>query len=286
MVKILSGIPLAQQMKKDLQLKVQSLKKQKVTPTLATVIVGPDAASLTYAKNEQRQARALGINYQVHSLPKTTSQLSVVNLLEHLNNAAPIDAILLQLPLPQHLQLRPIIAAIDTCKDVDGLTNENVGRLWNGAQGNFPATARAVIALLKYYHIKVASKHIVILSRSEIVGKPLAAMLLKQNATVTIAHSHTRNLAALTQRADILIVAIGQAQFITDEYLSPQTIVVDVGTNLDSTGKLVGDVDFQRAQNQVSMLTPVPGGIGPVTVACLLEQVIKIAQKRVQINDR
>lgn len=282
MTTVLSGELPAKILRTQLQEKISYLKTQHVIPTLVTIVIGDNAASLGYIRSEQRQARQIGLKHKVLQLSPQISEKQAQQTILQISQLADVDAILLAAPLPPHLCRQKIMQVIPPLKDIEGLTAENIGRLWTGQPTNIPATALGIMKLLDFYQISVSGQHVVIIGRSEIVGKPLAALLLQQNATITITHSQTRNLAAITKQADILIVAIGQANFIDKKYLKKGVIIIDVGANYDSQGQMQGDVDAFSVQQIAAMLSPVPGGVGPLTVASLFEQVVKAAEKRVK----
>lgn len=282
MTTVLSGKLPAKILRTQLQEKISYLKTQHVIPTLVTIVIGDNAASRGYIRSEQRQARQIGLKHKVLQLPPQISEKQAQQTILQISQLTGVDAILLAAPLPPHLCRQKIMQVIPPLKDIEGLTAENIGRLWTGQPTNIPATALGIMKLLDFYQISVSGQHVVIIGRSEIVGKPLAALLLQQNATITITHSQTRNLAAITKQADILIVAIGQANFIDKKYLKKGVIIIDVGANYDSQGQMQGDVDALSVQQMAAMLSPVPGGVGPLTVASLFEQVVKAAEKRVK----
>ncbi len=282
MTTVLSGKLPAKILRTQLQEKISYLKTQHVIPTLVTIVIGDNAASRGYIRSEQRQARQIGLKHKVLQLPPQISEKQAQQTIIQISKLPDVDAILLAAPLPPHLCRQKIMQVIPPLKDIEGLTAENIGRLWTGQPTNIPATALGIMKLLDFYQISVSGQHVVIIGRSEIVGKPLAALLLQQNATITITHSQTRNLAAITKQADILIVAIGQANFIDKKYLKKGVIIIDVGANYDSQGQMQGDVDALSVQQIAAMLSPVPGGVGPLTVASLFEQVVKAAEKRVK----
>lgn len=282
MTTVLSGKLPAKILRMQLQEKISYLKTQHVIPTLVTIVIGDNAASRGYIRSEQRQARQIGLKHKVLQLPPQISEKQAQQKIIQISQLPDVDAILLAAPLPPHLCRQKIMQVIPPLKDIEGLTAENIGRLWTGQPTNIPATALGIMKLLDFYQISVSGQHVVIIGRSEIVGKPLAALLLQQNATITITHSQTRNLAAITKQADILIVAIGQANFINKKYLKKGVIIIDVGANYDSQGQMQGDVDALSVQQIAAMLSPVPGGVGPLTVASLFEQVVKAAEKRVK----
>ena len=282
MTTVLSGKLPAKILRTQLQEKISYLKTQHVIPTLVTIVIGDNAASRGYIRSEQRQARQIGLKHKVLQLPPQISEKQAQQTILQISQLTGVDAILLAAPLPPHLCRQKIMQVIPPLKDIEGLTAENIGHLWTGQPTNIPATALGIMKLLDFYQISVSGQHVVIIGRSEIVGKPLAALLLQQNATITITHSQTRNLAAITKQADILIVAIGQANFIDKKYLKKGVIIIDVGANYDSQGQMQGDVDAFSVQQMAAMLSPVPGGVGPLTVASLFEQVVKAAEKRVK----
>lgn len=282
MTTVLSGKLPAKILRTQLQEKISYLKTQHVIPTLVTIVIGDNAASLGYIRSEQRQARQIGLKHKVLQLSPQISEKQAQQTILQISQLTGVDAILLAAPLPPHLCRQKIMQVIPPLKDIEGLTAENIGRLWTGQPTNIPATALGIMKLLDFYQISVSGRHVVIIGRSEIVGKPLAALLLQQNATITITHSQTRNLATITKQADILIVAIGQANFIDKKYLKKGVIIIDVGANYDSHGQMQGDVDAFSVQQIAAMLSPVPGGVGPLTVASLFEQVVKAAEKRVK----
>ncbi|UQS84378.1 bifunctional 5,10-methylenetetrahydrofolate dehydrogenase/5,10-methenyltetrahydrofolate cyclohydrolase [Bombilactobacillus thymidiniphilus] len=280
MVDLLDGKKAAQLADQEFSQRINDLKLMGITPGLAVILIGNDSASQVYVRNKKRRAQKVGINYQLFHLAENITQTAVLQLINKLNHDPEIDGIMVQMPVPPQIDAAKVMNAIAVDKDVDGFSFDNIGRLWSNNSGNFPATPRGIIRLLQQYEISVAQKHVVVVGRSNIVGRPMAGLLLNADATVTMAHSKTPNLAALTKQADILIVAIGQAEFITADYVKPQSVVIDVGMNHDVTGKLVGDVDFSSVSQVASMLTPVPGGVGPMTITGLLEQVIILAEKR------
>lgn len=282
MTKVLSGKLPAEILKAQLQKKINYLKTHNVIPTLVTIAIGNNAASQRYIKSERRQAQQIGLKQKVLQLSSQISEKHVQQKIIHISQLSDVDAILLAAPLPFHMCRQQIMQAIPPIKDIEGLTVENVGRLWTGQLTNVPATALGIMKLLDFYQVPLVGKHVVIVGRSEIVGKPLAALLLQQNATITITHSQTEQLDSITRQADILIVAIGKANFIDNRYLKKNVIIIDVGTNYDSQGKIHGDVNALSVQQVAGMLTPVPGGVGPLTVASLFEQVVKAAEKRVK----
>src|SRR5512135_3357848 len=245
-----------------------------VTPGLAVVLVGDDPASQVYTRNKTRQARETGMASFEHRLPANASQQELLELINRLNKDAQVNGILVQLPLPKQIQVEAVIDAIHPSKDVDGFKPVNLGRLLIGSEGVIPCTPQGCLMLLKSRFADLSGQHALVVGRSNIVGKPMAALLLRENCTVTVAHSHTRDLPEECARADILIAAVGQPRFIQGEWLKPGATVIDVGINRVDAGDgktcLVGDVDFDAAVKVAGAITPVPGGVGPMTIACLL----------------
>ncbi|MFO1430331.1 MAG: bifunctional methylenetetrahydrofolate dehydrogenase/methenyltetrahydrofolate cyclohydrolase FolD [Candidatus Competibacteraceae bacterium] len=245
-----------------------------VTPGLAVVLVGDDPASQVYIRNKTRQARETGMASFEHRLPANTSQQELLELINRLNKDAQVNGILVQLPLPKQIQVEAVIDAIHPSKDVDGFKPINLGRLLIGSDGVIPCTPQGCLMLLKSRFADLSGQHALVVGRSNIVGKPMAALLLRENCTITVAHSHTRDLPEECARADILIAAVGQPRFIQGEWLKPGATVLDVGINRIDAGdgktRLVGDVDFETAIKVAGAITPVPGGVGPMTIVCLL----------------
>lgn len=240
-------------------------------PGLAVIIVGEDPASKTYVKNKGIACEACGFYSQTYALPAETTMEQLLELIDTLNGQDTIDGILVQLPLPRHLDAQKVIAAIRTDKDVDCFSYENVGRVTTGLPRFLPCTPAGVMALLKEYNIDPSGKECVVLGRSNIVGKPMALLLLAANGTVTVCHSRTADLAAVCRRADILVSAIGRAKMITADMVKDGAVVIDVGMNRDENGRLCGDVDFENVAPKTSAITPVPGGVGPMTIAMLMQ---------------
>lgn len=250
----------------------------KRVPGLAVVIVGEDPASQVYVRNKHKACEEVGFLSSVYRLPEETTEAELLTLIDALNADAEIDGILVQLPLPRHLDAKAVIARIDPLKDVDAFHTENVGKIMLGEKGFAPCTPSGVMTLLEAYGIDPAGKECVVVGRSNIVGKPMAMLLLHKNATVTIAHSRTVDLAAVTRRADVLVVAVGRAKFITADMVKEGAVVIDVGMNRDENGKLCGDVDFAAVAPKTSFITPVPGGVGPMTITTLLENTLFSAE--------
>ncbi|MFD1393618.1 bifunctional methylenetetrahydrofolate dehydrogenase/methenyltetrahydrofolate cyclohydrolase FolD [Lacticaseibacillus jixianensis] len=279
MTMILDGKQTANSLMADLKTEVAAMKTRGITPGLAVVLVGDDPASAIYVRNKQRRAQELGITSVLRRLPSSATQAEVLAVVEALNHDDTIDGILVQLPLPEQVDPDAVIAAIAPSKDVDGFHANNVGRLWENNPGVVASTPYGIMALLKHYGITVAGKRAVIIGRSNIVGRPMAALLLNADATVTMTHSKTPDLFAVTREADLLVVAIGRAQFVTAEAVKPGAVVIDVGMDRNAAGKLVGDVDFDSVAKVASAITPVPGGVGPMTIAALMIQTVELAKR-------
>ncbi|KAE9562849.1 bifunctional 5,10-methylenetetrahydrofolate dehydrogenase/5,10-methenyltetrahydrofolate cyclohydrolase [Companilactobacillus kimchii] len=279
-VNLLEGKKVATALDETMTKRVQVLKEKGVTPGLAVILVGDNSASAVYVRNKKRRAEKLGIDFQLIHFDATVTEQELLNKIDELNNDPAIDGFIVQLPVPDHIDEDKVIEAISPAKDVDGFTPISVGNLWIGTPLTKPATASGILMMLDYYNVDLDGKNVVIVGRSNIVGKPTAALMLDRNATVTITHSHTKNLKEITSKADVLVVAIGQAKFIKKDYVKDQAIVIDVGMDRDENGKLCGDVDFEDVKDHVSMITPVPGGVGPMTITALVDQVIELAEGR------
>jgi methylenetetrahydrofolate dehydrogenase (NADP+)/methenyltetrahydrofolate cyclohydrolase len=276
---ILDGKAIAAGYRAELAVRVARLKETGVVPGLAVVIVGEDAASKVYVRNKALACLALGMHSEVHSLPATISEQRLVAFVHELNGNAALHGILVQLPLPQHLAARAVIEHIAPTKDVDGFHYRNIGALVVGEPGFYPCTPWGVMKILEHASIDVAGRHAVVVGRSTIVGKPMALMLLNANATVTVCHSRTRDLAAMTRQADVLVAAVGRPRMIRGDMVSPGAVVIDVGVNRLADGKLAGDVDFESVAPIASHITPVPGGVGPMTIAMLLANTVRSAER-------
>jgi len=279
-MKLLEGKKVAAALDETMTKRVEDLKKKGVTPGLAVILVGENSASAVYVRNKKRRAEKLGINFQLIHFDETVSERELLAKIDELNNDKDVDGFIVQLPVPDHIDEDKVIEAIDPNKDVDGFTPISVGNLWIGTPLTKPATASGILMMLDHYGVDLDGKNVVIVGRSNIVGKPTAALMLDRNATVTITHSHTKNLKEITSKADVLVVAIGRAKFITQDYVKDQAIVIDVGMDRDENGKLCGDVDFDDVADKAAMMTPVPGGVGPMTITALVDQVIELAEGR------
>ncbi len=274
----IDGAAVAQQVRDEVAIRVKNLREREgIVPGLAVVIVGDNAASQVYVRNKVKTAQALGLRSEMIALPEAVTQAELMATIARLNAAAHIHGFLVQMPLPAHLSSAAVTEAIDPAKDVDGFHRDNVGALVLNEPGLRPCTPAGVMRLLDAAEIPVKGAHAVVIGRSNIVGKPLAMLLLHAGATVTICHSQTRNLAAITRQADILVAAVGRPRFVTRDMVKPGAAVIDVGINRDANGKLCGDVDFEGVVEVAGAITPVPGGVGPMTVAMLISNAVAAA---------
>lgn len=279
MTKLMDGKLVSSQIRAEISQETEEfIKEMGITPHLLVIIVGNDPASMTYVKNKKKACEAVGFKSTVIELPVETTENHLIELIQQLNEDNSVHGILVQLPLPKHINEEKIIEMISVKKDVDGFHPYQVGCLVSGMDCLKPCTPSGVIELLKYYDIELKGRHAVIIGRSHIVGKPLIQLLLDENATVTICHSQTKDLSQLTKSADILIVAIGKPNFIKADMVKDQAVVVDVGINRLETGRLVGDVAFDEVSTKASYITPVPGGVGPMTITMLLRNTLKAAK--------
>jgi len=270
----IDGTLISKQIKEELREEVLQLKENGKSVCLAVVQVGEDPASSVYVKNKKKACEQIGIESASYELPEMTSEAELLTLIQELNESPKIQGILVQLPLPNHINEDIVIQTIAAKKDVDGFHPVSVGSLWLGKEGFRSCTPAGIIQLLKRSNIDISGKECVIIGRSNIVGKPMAALLLRENATVTIAHSRTKDLKEVAKRADILIVAMGKAKFIDAEYVKEGAVVIDVGMHRPEGNKLCGDVDYESVLPLVSAITPVPGGVGPMTIAMLMENCV------------
>lgn len=285
-MRIMNGAALAKKIRSVLSIEIDFCKnKYGRSPKLSVILVGNDPASMTYVKNKGKACREVGIEDDLHFLPFSTSQDELLELIHQLNEAADVDGILVQLPLPKHIDKNVIISAIDYKKDVDGLHPMNVGLLNTSEDCIIPCTPKGILSLLKSENVTIAGKHAVIIGRSNLVGKPMAQLMLRENASITVCHTKTRDLSYLTRQGEILIVAIGCPNLINADMLKPGAVVVDVGIN-SVDGKMVGDIynsiDVPSIEQKASAITPVPGGVGPMTIASLLENTFEIYRRRIQ----
>lgn len=279
MYTIIDGKATSAALREEIKNKVEERKAEgKRVPGLAVIIVGEDPASQVYVRNKHKACEEVGFLSRIYRLPAETQEDELVALVKNLNQDEAIDGILVQLPLPKHLDDKAVIAHIDPAKDVDAFHTFNVGKIMLGEPGFAPCTPAGIMELLKAYDISPAGKECVVIGRSNIVGKPMAHLLLERNGTVTVCHSRTRDLASITREADILVVAIGRANFVTADMVKPGAVVIDVGINRCEDGKLCGDVDFTSVQPLASAITPVPGGVGPMTISMLLKNTLAAAK--------
>ncbi len=278
MAQIIDGKAIALECRDDIRNRVLALRKQGIVPGLAVIIVGEDSASKVYVANKHKACADVGIESFQYALPAQTTQEELLHLVNQLNADVRVNGILVQLPLPKHIDETAIIHAIDPKKDVDAFHSANVGKIMIGDYDFLPCTPAGVMTLLDNTGIEIAGKHCVIIGRSNIVGKPQAMLMLHRHATVTICHSKTQNLNEITRQADIVIAAVGRAKFVKADMIKSGAVVIDVGINRDENGKLCGDVDFQEVEKIASYITPVPGGVGPMTITTLLENTLRAAQ--------
>lgn len=280
---LIDGKALAAKLQGELAEKTARLTEEAgVVPGLVVIIVGENPASQVYVRNKERSAIAAGFRSEVVRLPETIQQHELLELIEQYNQDPLWHGILVQLPLPKHIDDEAVLLAIDPAKDVDGFHPLNMGRLWAGNPVMVPSTPAGIMEMFKAYGIELEGKRAVVIGRSNIVGKPMAQLLLAKNATVTLTHSRTHHLAKIARTADILVVAIGRAKFVTADFVKEGAVVIDVGMNRDEDGKLCGDVDFDAVSPIASHLTPVPGGVGPMTITMLMEQTYEAAVRSVK----
>ena len=278
MAQLINGKEIAATLRSEIAAETAALKAQGITPGLAVILVGDDPASQTYVRNKQKACEDVGFYGEQINLPATTTQKELLAVVQELNARKDIHGILCQLPLPKGLDDSLVIAAIDPKKDEDAFHAENVGHIMIGDQHFLPCTPAGVMELIHRSNITVEGKHCVVIGRSNIVGKPMAMLLLQENGTVTICHSRTKDLAAICRQADILVAAVGRAKFVTAEMVKEGATVIDVGINRDENGKLCGDVDFDAVEPIAGAITPVPGGVGPMTIAMLMKNTLTAAK--------
>ena len=279
MAEIIDGKALAKKIRMELKEEVEKLKKKNIFPKLAVIMVGEDKASKVYVRNKSKACEEIGVEYEEFLLNDDTKMEDLLNLIEELNNRPDINGILLQSPIPKHLDINKAFNKIDYRKDVDGFNPVNVGKLVIGEDCFISCTPFGVMKMLEEYGIEIEGKNAVVVGRSNIVGKPLAQCLLKKNATVTICHSRTKNIHEITNNADILVAALGKPKYIKENMVKEDAVVIDIGINRGDDGKLVGDVDFENVSKKASYITPVPGGVGPMTIAMLMNNVVKAAKQ-------
>lgn len=280
MANIINGKEISAAIREEIKAEVQGMS---VRPGLAVVLVGDDPASAVYVRNKSKACAEVGIYSEVYRLPEETGREQLLGLIEQLNQSPLIHGILVQLPLPKHLDPEEVIMAIDPAKDVDAFHPVNVGKIMIGNYDFLPCTPAGVMELLHRSGIEVSGKECVVIGRSNIVGKPQAMLLLHENATVTVCHSKTRDLPSVCRRADILVSAVGKAKFVTADMVRNGAVVIDVGMNRDENGKLCGDVDFEPVSEKASYITPIPGGVGPMTITMLLKNTVTAAKRAEQV---
>ncbi|MGG0823010.1 bifunctional methylenetetrahydrofolate dehydrogenase/methenyltetrahydrofolate cyclohydrolase FolD [Paenibacillus turicensis] len=276
---IINGKQISEEIRNSLKNEVEQLKGQGLTPGLAVILVGEDPASGVYVRNKEKACHDLGFYSEVHRLSANTTEEELLALVDKLNHQQDIHGILVQLPLPSHIHEKSVIDAISVHKDVDGFHPINVGNLVIGDDSLLPCTPAGVIELIKRAGVEMSGKHAVVIGRSNIVGKPVSLLLQRENATVTMCHSRTNNMKEITKQADILVVAIGRANFVDASFVKPGAVVIDVGMNRLDNGKLAGDVDFESVKEVSGPITPVPGGVGPMTITMLMQNTV-VAAKR------
>ena len=275
----IDGKKISQEIKDELKAEVEQLRENGVVPCLAVIQVGADPASTVYVGNKKKACEYIGIRSLAYEIPEETTESELLALIDELNNNDEVNGILVQLPLPSHIDENKVIQAISPLKDVDGFSEKSVGAMTIGTNGYLPCTPAGIIQLLKRSGIEISGKNCVVVGRSNIVGKPAALLMLRENATVTICHSRTKDLKKICSEADILIVAIGKPEFITADYVKEGAVVIDVGIHRREGKKLCGDVKYDEVESKAGYITPVPGGVGPMTIAMLMENCIKAVRK-------
>lgn len=279
MAVIIDGKAVAKEKREQIKKRVETLKEQGKTVGLAVIIVGENPASKVYVNNKKKGCAEVGIESFEYALPESTTEEELKELVKKLNNDERVNGILCQLPLPKHINEDAVINTISPEKDVDAFHPQNVGHIMIGDYTFLPCTPAGIMEMLKFYNISVAGKKCVVIGRSNIVGKPMAMLLLKENGTVEICHSKTENLKEETLSADILVAAVGKTKFVTEDMVKDGAVVIDVGMNRDEEGKLCGDVDFANVEKKASFITPVPGGVGPMTITMLLENTVRAVEE-------
>ncbi len=276
---ILDGKALSEKIRSDLKLQVDSLKEKGIIPKLAVIMVGDDSASKIYVRNKSKACEKVGIEFEEYLYDSSLKEEELLDLIKKLNNDPSVHGLLLQSPVPKHINIQKAFQTISPEKDVDGFNAYNVGKLAIGEETFISCTPFGIMKFFEEYNINIEGKHAVILGRSNIVGKPMIQCMLNKNATVTVCHSKTKNLSEITKKADIIICAIGKPKFLKADMVKDEVIVIDVGINRDENGKICGDTDFEELSKKASYITPVPGGVGPMTITMLLNNVVKAAQK-------
>ena len=279
-MEVIDGKNLAKEIRENLKVKCEELKQKGINPKLAVIMVGNDKSSQIYVRNKSKACDEIGIEFEEFLLKEDIKQEELINLINKLNNDKTINGILLQSPIPKHLDINEAFRTIAPEKDVDGFNPVNVGKLCLNQDTFVSCTPYGIMKMFEKYNIELEGKNVVIIGRSNIVGKPLIQCCLNKNATVTVCHSKTKDLKEYTKRADILIVAIGKSKFVTEDMVKQGVVVIDVGINRGEDGKLTGDVDFENVSKKASFITPVPGGVGPMTIAMLMNNVIKASSNK------
>ncbi len=280
MNKIIDGKVVSAYIKEQVKQEIEALREKGIEAALAVIIVGSDPASRVYVNNKKKACEVTGIRSVEYALPEDTCESELISLIQKLNADKSINGILCQLPLPRHINEKNIIDAISPEKDVDVFSEINVGKMWIGDYDVASCTPMGVIELLKYYNVEISGKHCVIVGRSNIVGKPMASLMLGENATVTVCHSRTKDLKSVVSLGDIVVAAVGREKFITADMIKEGAVVIDVGINRGADGKLYGDVDFDNVFEKASLITPVPGGCGPMTIAVLMKNTLNVTKKQ------
>ena len=280
MANIIDGKLVSKKIREMISEDVAALKEQGIFPKLAVILVGNDPASAVYVRNKEKACVETGIEPMQITMPEETTEAELLSLIGKLNEDTSVHGILVQLPLPRHINENKVIESISPAKDVDAFTHESVGRIVEGKYTFLPCTPAGIMKLLEFYDVEIAGKECVVIGRSNIVGKPMALLLLNASGTVTVCHSKTRDLAEVTRRADILVVAIGKPAFVTDDMVKDGAVVVDVGINRLDNGKLCGDVEFDGVSQKASLITPVPGGVGPMTITMLMKNTVFAAKNQ------
>lgn len=280
MYKLINGKEIAEKIRNEIKEETEKLASVSVTPGLAVIIVGNNPASRVYVNNKKKACEQVGFNSYEYAMPEETTTEELTKLIETLNNDGNVDGILCQLPLPDGIDEGAVLNAISPDKDVDAFHPVNCGRLFIGQQKFLPCTPAGIMEMLRYCGIDVTGKNCVVIGRSNIVGKPMAMLLLQSNATVTVCHSKTQNIAEYTKKADVIVCAVGREKFLTADMVKDGAVIIDVGMNRDKNGKLCGDVDFENVKDKASWITPVPGGVGPMTITMLLKNTLTAAQER------
>ena len=282
MYSLIDGKAISSSVRKKIKSETDELKKKGITPGLAVIIVGNNSASRVYVNNKKKACEQVGFNSYEYALKEETTTEELLSLIDKLNNDNNVDGILCQLPLPHSIDENAVLTAISPDKDVDAFHPVNCGRLFIGNQKFLPCTPAGIMEMLKYCNIDVSGKNCVVIGRSNIVGKPMAMLLLQSNATVTICHSKTKNIADFTKKADVIVAAVGKEKFLTEDMVSDGAVIIDVGMNRNAQGKLCGDVDFENVSKKASWITPVPGGVGPMTITMLLKNTLTSAESRIK----